>query len=546
MKARTLVALLSVVVATGCPPPPKSGCADDADCDPGFICGEDGECAAIGGGSSSGSTASGSSAASVSSSRAAASSSSHAQSASASSAADSSSAASASTASSMSTASSLPAASSSAAATSAGATSQFVSSSLAPPSSSAGVTPPANDACPGATVVDLSSGTAVLPAALAGAGQDSSLGCESGHAPLDGADVFFTFTLTEARLVDVSLVGPAGSAELGLVLADGACGSLELAACTTDLAHSGTTTLSPRLLAAGTWWIIVDARGAAADATLTVHSAVVPSGETCGTALPLDVTHKGGTVEGDLNGHSDDVALGCESGHQAPWGPDLYFEITLSERRVLSFSLVTTATASELGLIMLNGACGSQSLARCSTDLARDGLVSLEPVIYPAGTYRVVVDSRYAGAGAMPFTLTVDSTPVPDGATCAGAVALSVSASATTMTGDLALHTADASPGCESAQEALWGPEIFYTFTLDQAATVTATLDTTATASELGLVLSQGACPGPSLLTCATDWQRDGSTSVSRALSVGTYVLSVDSRFRGVSMPYTLSVQAVP
>lgn len=382
---------------------------------------------------------------------------------------------------------------------------------------------------------------------LAGALGQSSMGCEAGLAAFSGPEVFYVLTLTEPRLVGISLTGILGTVEGGLVVAHGLCDELIQDACSSDRQHTGNVTLPLRVLRAGTYFIMVDSRTAGAGAfSLTVTSSPPPDGETCSTLIPLDASVRSLNVDGDLMGHANDTSLGCESGQTAPTGPDLFHSVTVEQPRVLTLTVNTNANAMELGIIRLSGACGSLSLATCSTDVARSGNVGLVPAIYNAGTYIVAVDSRFSSVNPVPFTLTVGSAPVPVGATCDLAIPVTLGETPQTLTGNLISHTSEIAPGCEAGVQALYGPEVFHSFTLDAAATVTASLTNLAPNSETGLVLLEGACASQTQLTCTTDRQRTGATSLSRALMAGTYTLVVESRFRTSDMPYTLELSAVP
>lgn len=399
-----------------------------------------------------------------------------------------------------------------------------------------------------AVELDLSTGHAAVNGSLAAAGNDVAMGCGAGLPALTGPDVFFSFTLVQPQVVSTSLSGTVPASQSSLVLLSGDCSTSQLRACATDSQQSGGASIFPQLLQPGTYLLLVDSRTVAAAAfTLTVDAQPEPSGETCSSAIPVDASTASVSVDGNLYTHSNDVSLGCESGQQAPNGPDLFYAVQLDVDRVLSMSVTTPALNSEMGVVVLNGGCGNLSLKTCQTDLMRDGNVALAPAIYPAGIHYVAIDSRFTPTTDAPYIFDVVSTPIPHGATCGVAIAVDLAPGSATFTGDLAEHTGEDASGCESGQDRLYGPEVFYALAIPTPGTLTATLSTASTTSELGVVLFSGACTTLQQVRCDTDAARLGDAVFSTAVNAGTYVLTVDSRYRGTgSMPFTVDLQLAP
>jgi len=369
------------------------------------------------------------------------------------------------------------------------------------------------------------------------------------HAP-GSADVFFRFTLEAEALVD--LVLEAEGWDPWLYLLSGPCGALvEVASNDDDEDDLRRSRVVERALAAGDYVVVVAGRSPDESGDFTLGARFgdpvvcgdgvctegyeafegcpddceelpVPDNDLCAGAAALEDS---GTVEGSTEHAGHDYAPN-ERG-----SPDVFYAIHLEQAASVEL-LLEAGEDWDVELVLLSGTCD------LSEEVARNNLHGTHTVAYlhelglDAGDYLVVVTGWDADARG-PFTLTVTfgeavvcgdevcneahedwercpqdcaAPPAPDNDACADAVVVPAE-------GVQPLDGTTVSAGYDYLAGGRDSPDVFYAFTLDQAAAVDVLMVGDG-GWDTYLFLLSGACGATQEVAHDDDWQDVGDSRV--------------------------------
>lgn len=255
-----------------------------------------------------------------------------------------------------------------------------------------------------------------------------------------------------------------------------------------------------------------------------------PPNDSCASATPLDLTAATQTFSGDTRGAVDDFesqVAGC----YLPTSRDVVYALTTPTTRGHVEVVVNGTSAGFSPAIQEEGygSCGSGYESGCA--LAPDGGTSVTAWFSPQASPSYVWVEGQAGAGA--FTGTAQWVDAPTNDQCSAPTPISVGQ---TVSGDTSAAFNDSQPCTTTAN----GPDVFYSFTPTQSATVTATL------TPSGFDASLGVFVGCSTTSCTASSDVAGvggtETVTFNASRNTTYLIAVDSAY-GSAGPYTLTLQ---
>ncbi len=239
-----------------------------------------------------------------------------------------------------------------------------------------------------------------------------------------------------------------------------------------------------------------------------------PTNDTCTAPQVLDPNGQAVVVSGtteDTMGKTlakdDNQQAGCGG----VGGPDVVYQITLSQRALLSAALTAPFSSK---LYVRKADCAAGELVYCA-----DKALTTNPL--EAGTYYLFVDSDSASAKG-DFTLAVSTTPapLPSNDTCASAQKLVFSGAGKAVVQGTSLYALDQTKGlCPSALTG--GPDVVFEFDAGTGQTLTANL--TAGFSNI-MYVTTSACGAAGVpLSCSAT----GSLTI-QGLAGGKYWLIVD------------------
>jgi hypothetical protein len=421
-----------------------------------------------------------------------------------------------------------------------------------------GALPPVdNDACPGATALTFTSGTATATgdttfATNGNGGADQTPSC-SNTARTSGRDLVYSYTLTQAQDVTLSVTPTGTSPTLEPVL------SVRATTCSDATTTAERGCVSPQAPTparlslvnqpAGTYLVWVDSsRDSTGPFQLEVQLAAPtppPANDSCSAPQALTFTNgvasfSGSTAQAANDNFPGDVSPTCSPSARQN-GRDVVFSFTLAQPQDVGLS-VAPASGSTLvpAVYVRKNSCTSQVLSDEVVCQATIGTVTSRLTRLAAGTYFVFVDSSGNSSGAFTGSVTVSApTPAPANDGCSGAQVLSFTNGVATVSGSMVAAgnsntPNDNAPACGTDFfPRRFGRDLVYSYTLTQAQDV----DVTVTPSNGGLVpvvyvRAPGQCSSFSAgfeLTCVAQSESRPVRAYLPNQAAGTYFLFVDS-----------------
>lgn len=280
---------------------------------------------------------------------------------------------------------------------------------------------PSNDTCGGAIPLTFVNDRATVTANLTAAVSTSYFtGCTYGRA------AFYTFELTEPRLVRLRSTSSNFSMELG----QGSCLAPQSVSC-----GDGYSDLcAPDVLPAGTYWVSMYERWSQIPAinSLTVELSdppVAPANDLCENARDATPGSSGTlTLSGVLDGAENEYTGPAQCVYSGAY-PEVYYTVEVTERS----DLTATVTSNSYGLAayVVGGGCAAPDEVQCLSSYGST-MYGIEP-----GTYGIVVENTQSASynhcpvtGAS-FQLTVElqpSRPQPSNDLCVGSSTIALSA----------------------------------------------------------------------------------------------------------------------
>ncbi|MBL9037033.1 MAG: hypothetical protein JNG84_00835, partial [Archangium sp.] len=272
-------------------------------------------------------------------------------------------------------------------------------------------TQPANETCALPTDVPLD-GTPVA-VDLRAADDDAQVSC---NGLPDSPEVFYAFTLSaEADLSVVASPSKPDGTDTVLALRPASCGATETLSCA-DFVTASSERLRARRLAAGSYQLVVEAKGRSAAgivnvaATVTSPPASPPSNDTCDEPRAIIFPPGQSSVTltpFDTFAANDDLEVSCNS---EPDSPDVVYSFTLGAQQQVT--ILTSRSGDSTGdpvVALRSTACDTGSVELDCADVAPGFEEAITKRLEP-GTYFIVVEA-YGRAGAGLTTLTVSLSP---------------------------------------------------------------------------------------------------------------------------------------
>lgn len=375
--------------------------------------------------------------------------------------------------------------------------------------------------CEGATLIDLSSGSALLDGAFPDSGT-KLVACEYRETVVGQ---LFVVNVPRAGVLVARLRVHGDYATATMELSSGcrgdslACEANDLWDASPELAELRRSVPAGRYsLAIQTW---DESAGAAFE--LDVHLVDAPSNDTCDAAIALEFSNGLASATGSTATASSTAPDGCVSS-----GGDVFYRFTLDEPRNVEVRATPTADDVRLGLKLLTGDCDS-TLRSCSQPLA-DGEGRLFPGTLPAGNWLLAVDSQQGHAG--PFSLEVATREVAAGGSCATADPIvfirAGDVRRATITEDLQPHGKDDPLDCSDG----WNirHDIAYAFTLDEPSSVSMSIRWPGYDNGiLHMNLVTADCARDSSLACESEYLNDVRDIELGAVPAGEYRIVVSA-----------------
>jgi hypothetical protein len=248
---------------------------------------------------------------------------------------------------------------------------------------------PANDNCAGS--IPTITATSSQAFSLCGATNDWTSACGG-----SGPDVLYRLTLATRSNVTIATTGAGGGFDPVLHLHAGpGCLGGELI-CNDD--YSGLNSQISGTYDAGTYFIVVDSLAASTPGAGTLNVTIVPANDTCATATPITLNSGRTTVTGTTLGAGNDDACGN--------GLDVWYSFTLTQTEIVYIN--THGSGYDTKLAFRSGSCAGAT-SGCTDDSCSSAQSELVATL-AAGTYYLLVDSYYSGAGG-DFTLNIEHLP---------------------------------------------------------------------------------------------------------------------------------------
>jgi hypothetical protein len=313
---------------------------------------------------------------------------------------------------------------------------------------------------------------------------DATPSC-SASARATGQDVTFSYTLTQARDVTVSVTPTGMNPTFWPVLSiRNACANPATNAEVACVSPNATVQARATLVnqPAGTYVVWVDSAALTAGPfqleVVTAPPTPPPANDSCSSPQALVFAANVATVNGStLQAANDnfpfDVSPTCSpSGKQN--GRDVVYSFSLAAPQDVSIEVTPTATSLlRPAIYVRRGSCNSQLLSDELVCLERVGPARTVLTNLAAGTYFLFVDG--AGGSSGDFTLSVTrsaATPPPPNDDCPGAQALSFTNDVATVVGTTfgasnSNTASDNAPACGVDFIARrWGRDLVYAYTL--------------------------------------------------------------------------------
>lgn len=254
---------------------------------------------------------------------------------------------------------------------------------------------PGNDTC--ATPQELPSDGGSVTGSIRGTADDYTTGC--GAPPLN--DVVFLLDLADDHDVGLSAFGDFSA----FISVRTECSSVD------SEVYCGENSIWARGLEAGTYYIIVEG-DTPGNFSLSVELApytdvynVPPTNDDCSN--PYILPPEGGLFIGETTGMANDFTASCGSSSASP---DAAFELTLTDRKMVTVSTVTTVGYD--GTIHMHSApCDGGAEIACNDDCP-DTRHSCFTTTVDAGTYYIIVDG-YSSSASGNYEMNVVITDPP-------------------------------------------------------------------------------------------------------------------------------------
>lgn len=304
---------------------------------------------------------------------------------------------------------------------------------------------PANDTCAMAQAIDVTSGMGSATGTTVGAFSDNAakpLSCASGSRV--SGDVYYSFTLTQAQDVTVTVTPDMNSDLSPVVSLSSTCGGAEQG-CNS----SSTATLTRRSLPAGTYVVTVDGSdrftGAFSITVATAAPTPLPMNDTCAAPATLAPA---ASVMIDTNLLPKDYTNSCAMNAS---GGDAVYQFTLAQPQFVKLTATGQMTGGSTadGVIAVRTTC-----ADAATEVGcADGAGSSSPEVWQgnltAGTYFVILQAYGTTAGQ--FGLALELLPpatAPANESCTMPQVVTLTGGTATAMTDLRAAAADLSNDC--------------------------------------------------------------------------------------------------
>jgi hypothetical protein len=345
-----------------------------------------------------------------------------------------------------------------------------------------------NDACSGLQALTFQAGVATATGDTTFANNDSATDATpscSASARTSGQDVVFSYTLTQARDVTVS-VTPTGANPTfwPVVSIRNACtngaGNAELACVSPNASQQARATLVNQPPGTYTVWVDSAATTSGPFQLEVVTSAPTPppSNDSCASALALPfagnvASASGSTLQASNDNGPFELSPSCSQTARQN-GRDVVYSFALAAPQDVTVE-VTPSAGSLLRpvLYVRRASCTSQLLADELVCLERVGPARTVLTNLAAGTYFVFVDGAGGSSGAFTVAITRSApTTPPANDECTGAQALSfvndvARVTSTTFGATNSNGASDNAPACGADFIARrWGRDLIYSYTL--------------------------------------------------------------------------------
>jgi len=385
--------------------------------------------------------------------------------------------------------------------------------------------PPANDNCAGATALTVNANLAcgvTTDGTTAFATQSTETAPSCSASGIDD-DVWYTFTATGAKH---TLVLSAASATMAAAVYSGSCGSLTQLSGACASTTAGTVTINLTGLTNATVYTVrIFTTATSGNGTLTLCLGTPPIIPADDCTNPIDLAGQVSPLSGTTVGATNDFTATCYTNT----APDLLYTIDIPSNNVLHIGQTVNAYDSR-NYIGYSGACPGATQIACWDDPDEIKTKWLNNTGSGQLVY-FVQDGHLSGSGT--FTLAWLNTPQAANDDCAGAVAVTTSASGacsyTTHNTSGGTKSGTPNPTCTSTDN---DEDVWFTFTTTSAGAyivrynaLTATFGTAAT---MGIDLYTGSCgtlsPVGGVCNNALGSSGSGSSTVTLAAST-TYTL---------------------
>ncbi len=398
---------------------------------------------------------------------------------------------------------------------------------------------PPNDTCTAPEVLNFTAGVANFSAAQGSATDDYNGSCRTTGG---GKELVYQFTTTAAQSVIVSATGATGvDAVIYLRNTPCATGTELPGTCRDASGGAGNEAFTVNNLAAGTYYLFIDAFTAASSGsitgTVTLGPPIVgPANDTC--ASPTVLTFVGGTAT--ATGDTTAATTGNVSGDASPTcsssaitGPDVVYSYTLTS--VQNVTITVTPTSPPMPttfapVVYVRNNCADTTSANqvsCVSDFTSTPQVTTILNQQP-GTYFVWVDSGVSTVG--PFSITVTAVtppPPPMNDSCAAPEVLTFTAGVANFSAAQTAAIDDYTGSCGTAG----GKDVVYAFTTAAAQSLTVAAVGAAGVDPIIYLRNSPCATGTEFPTSCRDATGTGGTETMSIpnLPAGTYFLIVDA-----------------
>ncbi len=372
--------------------------------------------------------------------------------------------------------------------------------------------PVPHDTC--AAPIALTDGVPRTGDTTTGAHDDEVASCDGGG---DTPDVLYSYTLDEARTVDLSVTTDFDAA---VSIRSPSCAEEgDETDCVDSVSDAGTESIHFRRQSPGTYYVLVDGVGGATgtiDEISLTTSAPPPMGDACPEAVLMN---HGETLVGQTlasTAYADDNAGSCGGTGNA----DRVYNFVLSGDQQVTIETANATFDHELYVRSADCSAGAEEDCQQAADVGGGVYeAALSFGSLPAGDYYVWVDAADATVdGTFDITLNVSGVATPPiNDVCANASTLVEGLS---TSGTLEASTNDELSTCVSGPQG----DVFYRITLTEPRRVVVNL-TSGTNTALSVL--SGACAALTELFCLNDTSA-GETLDIGYLATGTYYIMVE------------------